>query len=162
RARRLVQLHAELGGALEDVEELAEGQVQQRPDHRDRVQDREESIIASPQPQRRRGEREPGDRNREQQDQGKKIRRQLLQRKRAEIARPPPERQRDSTHNERRREIEPVKEDPRNHGSNAERSGGEPEEIRDVSQLVVRSGSEMNPAEYQRKGDGYGAYAPPE
>ena len=40
----LVEADAELRRTLEDVEELAERQPQQREDHRDRVQDREEVV----------------------------------------------------------------------------------------------------------------------
>ena len=41
----LVKRHADLGGALEDVEELAEGHVEQGQDDRDCVQLRQEAVI---------------------------------------------------------------------------------------------------------------------
>ena len=44
RAVGLIQLDAQLRGTLEDVEELAEWQIQQRADHGDSVEDRQEAV----------------------------------------------------------------------------------------------------------------------
>ena len=64
----LVQLHAELRRPLEDVEELAERQIEQRGDHRDRVQDGQEAVGRPAQPLLRDRQRQAGDRDGEQQD----------------------------------------------------------------------------------------------
>ena len=44
RARCLIQLHANLGRALKDVEELSEGQKQKRANHGDGMQNRQEPV----------------------------------------------------------------------------------------------------------------------
>ena len=95
-SRGLVELHAELGGPLEDVEELPERKIEQRGDHRDGVQDRQKAVEVAAQPFLRNRERQPGHRNREQQDDRQEIQRELLHGLRAPVAQAPPQRKRDA------------------------------------------------------------------
>src|SRR6201984_2609710 len=64
-SRRLIELHAELSGTLENMEKLSEREIEQRSDHRDRVQNCEKTVEVSPQPFLRNRERESGHGNRE-------------------------------------------------------------------------------------------------
>jgi hypothetical protein len=115
--RVLVQLHAELCRTLEDVEELPERQIEQRPDDGNRMEDGQEAVKRPAQPQRRRGQGEPGYRDGVEQDERQEVRRELLQRQRAAVAQPPPHGERDAGQHEHGREIQPVEQHPGNDGA---------------------------------------------
>src|SRR6185436_4044260 len=74
-ARRdvLVETDAELRRPLEDVKELAERQIEQREDDRDRVQQREKVVTVALHPRVARGEEQSGDADRGQQDQRQEV-----------------------------------------------------------------------------------------
>src|SRR6202041_1599129 len=46
-SRRLIELHAELSGTLKNMEKLPEREIEQRGDHRDRMQNREKTVELS-------------------------------------------------------------------------------------------------------------------
>src|SRR3984957_21183731 len=77
-SRRLIELHAELSGALKNMEKLSERDIEQRGDHSDRVQNREKTVELSTQPVLRNCERESCHRNREQENERQKIQRERL------------------------------------------------------------------------------------
>src|SRR5262249_44607809 len=91
RARAPVELERELRRPLEDVEELPERQVEQREDHRHRVELRQESVVEAVEEARRNGEQEPGRRDREEEHERQEIVRELLHGERSAIARAAPE-----------------------------------------------------------------------
>ena len=79
RADVPVELDAELGRPLEDVEELAERQPQQREDHRDRVQDGQELVAVALHPGVADRQQQPGDADREEQEQRQEVLLEVLQ-----------------------------------------------------------------------------------
>src|SRR5262249_55517281 len=89
--RRLVELHAQLRRALEDVEELAERQKEQRCYNRDRMQNREKAVELTANPILRNGQRQPGHGDREQQNNGQKVEGEGLHSLGATIAESTPE-----------------------------------------------------------------------
>ena len=111
----LVELDAELRGPLEDVEELAERQEEQRGDHRDGVQNRQEAVRRTAQPFLRNRQRQAGHRNREQHDDRQEIHAELLQRAGALVRHAAPQRERDAGQHQHRRDVQAVKEQPRGH-----------------------------------------------
>ena len=73
RAGVLVEADAELRRPLEDVEQLAERQPQQRDDHGDRVEDREEVVGVALHPRVARRQHQAGHADREQQQQRQDV-----------------------------------------------------------------------------------------
>ena len=122
----LVEFDAELGRPLEDVEELAERQEQQRGDHRDRVQNRQEAVRRTAQPFLRYGQRQAGDGNREEQDDRQEVHAELLQRAGALVRHPAPERERDARQHQQCRDVQAMKEQPRGHRVEAKEPIGKP------------------------------------
>src|SRR6185369_2829288 len=108
----MVELHAELGRALENVKELSEREKEERGDYGDGVQDRKKTVEAAAQPERRGGEREAGDRDGEEQDKRKEVAAEILHRADAAIAHPPPERKRNPAEHHHRRDVQPVEQQP--------------------------------------------------
>ena len=112
------------------------------------------SVETAAQPRLRNGQRQAGDRNREEQDQGEEIHRERLHRACALVAHAAPQRKRDAAEHQHGRNIQAVKEQPRGEGVQPEADRREAEQVRHVGHLVVRSAGEVNPAEDQREGDG--------
>ena len=90
---RLIKLHAQLRGALKNMKELSEREIKQRRDHGNGVENGQETVGFTPQPTLRNSQRQTGDRNCEQQNDGKEIKREGLHCLRA--------RSRNLRHNER-------------------------------------------------------------
>ena len=158
----LIQLHAQLGGALEDVKELPEGQIQKRRNYGDGMQDGEKLVGRAAQPLRRHRERQAGNGYRKQEDDREKVHGEGLHRLRALLAHPPPQRQANAGQHQKRRNVQAVKDhagDPR-----AQREGhdGKAENISDIRHRVFGQRPEMNPSEDERKGDGRGQQTSPE
>ncbi len=99
----LVEADAELRRPLEDVEQLAERQIQQREDDRHRVEDGEEVVGVALHPGVAGREHQSGDADGEQQDERQDVFAELLQRHGAVIDHPPAKREHDAgDHQERR------------------------------------------------------------
>ena len=158
----LVELDAELGRPLEDVEELAERQPQQREDHRDRVQDRQELVGVPLHPGVADRQHQPGDADREQQEQRQEVLLEVLQARRPPWSRsrrcsasstPAITRNDDQTRPWKMRW--PTSESWRKSNSR------EAEDEDPVAGQVAGHGLEVDPAEHEREGDRRGEDAAP-
>ena len=116
-----VERDAELRRPLENVEELAEWQVEQREDHGDRVQLRQEDEVQPAHQMRRHRQEDPGDRHREQHDQRKQVGAELLDRQRAAIAAATPQRERHAEDHQHRGDVEHVEHERRDRAVEIER-----------------------------------------
>ena len=154
RADVLVEADAELRRPLEDVEELAERQPEQREDHRDRVQDREEVVGVALHPGVAGREHQPGDADREEQDQRQEVFAEAAaraaapwSRMRRRIASITPAITRNDAQTRPWKMRKPTSE------SIGNANVGKPKTNDPVAVEVARHRLEVDPAEHEREGD---------
>src|SRR6185437_17104919 len=157
-----VEVERELRGALEDVKELPEGEVEEREDHRDGVELREEAVVVAAQPVRGDGEQEAGDRDREEQEEGEQVGRELLDGERAAVPRASPEREADADDHERSGDVEHVEDERGERAREREAEDAKAEDVGVVRGLRVPGRLEADPAERERERDRGGEQAAPE
>src|SRR5262245_8135088 len=156
-----VELDGELGGALEDMEELPERQPQQREDDRDGVSDGEELIGVALHPRVADRQQEPGGADREQQEQRQEVLLEILERRRPPVAQPPAQGEDHARDHEQRGPHEPVEEQVPDQRCVGERDGGDAEDEDLIARKVARHRPEIEPAEHEGERDGGGEQAAP-
>ena len=145
RGHVLVEGHAELGRALEDVEELAEGQPEQGDDHRHGVEEGEELVAVAREPGVAHGQQQAGEADREEQHEGQDVLGEELQRGRSLVAHAAAHGQHHAGDHEEGRPDQAVEDEEGEQGVDGEGDGGEAEDARSgtsrAGRAAPRSGS---------------------
>ena len=157
----LVEPDAELRRPLEDVEELSERQPEERADHRDRVEDREERVGVALHPGVAGGEHQPGEADGEEQDQRQEVFGEPLNGRGALLAHAPPHGQHHARDHQERRPDQAVEQEEPEERVVRKAERREAERDRLVQREIAGNRSKVQPAEDQRKGDGDGEQAAP-
>src|SRR6185312_2023638 len=161
RAGVLVEADAELRRTLEDVEELAERQPQEREDHRRGVQDGEERVGVAAHPGVADREEQAGHADGQEQDERQDVLGELLHGGGAVIDHAAAEREHHAGDDEERCPHEAVKDHEGHQRSDGERLRRHAEEERAVGVEVAGHALEVNPTPDEREGDGGGEQAAP-
>src|SRR4051812_9976409 len=140
----LVEADSELGGTLEDVEELPERKPEEGDDDRHGMEDGEERIRVALHPRVAHRQHEPRHADGEEQHERQDVLPELLHSRGAVVDHPAPERQHHPSDDQDRSPHERVEDDEGERGIDGERSRRQPEHESPVGLGVARNGLEMD------------------
>ena len=160
-ARFAINGDPELGGPLDDVEEFPERNPDQEQDDRDRVGHRHERIVLAVHEVVVPRQPEPGDGNRQQQDQREPVAFERLERDLAEVGQPAPHEDQHPGDHHPRAPIEDVEGVVGDEAVERKLHDLEPEDEHFVGVDAALFQPEVNPPEGQRDRDGKRDHAAP-
>src|SRR4029450_5297122 len=133
QGRPLVDLDPDAGRALDDVEELAEGDEHQRQHHRGHVGDGQEVVAAALHEPAGEGEQQAGHRDRDQADQGEEVVAEALAGGGLAVAEAPPQEPAAAGQHQHGGDVEAVEHHPAQERQGVEADRPEPEHLDGVA-----------------------------
>ena len=152
---------AKLRRPLKDVKELPEREPEERADHRDRMQHRNERVGVPLHPRVAHREHQTGDADRQKEDEGEDILAKLLYGGRSVIDHAPPKREHHPRDHQEGRPHETVKDHERHEGVDREFSARHTEDEGPIALDVAGHGLEVDPSPDEGKRDRGGDEAAP-
>ena len=149
-----VEAHHQRAGALEDVEELAERNVEQQRDDADHVDHGPQPVAAAGEEFVAHGQREAGDGDGEDEDQREDVLDKGLRCALTGVGDAPPGREHQADEHDDGGEVQQVEHHERLRAVDAKLVHGEAEGFHLIDFRVVGEGFEMHPAEHERERDG--------